>query len=341
MIRLECDYACGAHPAVLDKLVTTNGEHTPGYGVDEHCKHAARMLKELCQAPDADVHFLVGGTQTNTTVIDAALRPYQGVVSAHTGHIACHETGAIESTGHKVLTLPSEDGKITAQQIDDLCRAHYEDPTAEHTVQPGLIYISNPTELGTIYHLAELEAIHRVARKYDIPLFLDGARLGCALAAEENDITLPDLARLCDAFYVGGTKMGALFGEALVLTHAGLKRDFRYLIKQHGGMFAKGRLLGVQFEALLEDGRYFEIGRHSVSLAMQLKQAFAAKGYPTLVDSPTNQQFPILPNTVLERLAPICTWSLQEKPDADHTAIRFCTSWATTQEEIDRVIAAL
>lgn len=341
MIRLECDYACGAHPAVLDKLVTTNSEHTPGYGVDEHCQNAARMLKELCQAPDADVHFLVGGTQTNATVIDAALRPYQGVVSAHTGHIACHETGAIEATGHKVLTLPSEDGKLTAQQIDDLCRAHYEDPTAEHTVQPGMIYLSNPTELGTIYTLAELEAIHQVARKYDIPLFLDGARLGCALAAEENDIALPDLARLCDAFYVGGTKMGALFGEALVLTHAGLKRDFRYLIKQHGGMFAKGRLLGVQFEALLEDGRYFEIGRHSVSLAMQLKQAFAAKGYPTLVDSPTNQQFPILPNAVLERLAPVCTWSLQGKPDEEHTAIRFCTSWATTQAEIDRVTAAL
>ena len=341
MIRLECDYACGAHPAVLDKLVATNGEHTPGYGVDEHCRHAADLLRELCQAPEAAVHFLVGGTQTNTTLIDAALRPYQGVVSAHTGHIATHETGAIEATGHKVLTIPSEDGKITAQQIDELCRAHYQDPTAEHTVQPGMIYISNPTELGTIYRLEELEAIRAVADQYAIPLFLDGARLGCALAAPENNVTLPDLARLCDAFYVGGTKMGALFGEALVITHPALQRDFRYMIKQHGGMFAKGRLLGVQFEALLEDGLYFRIGEHSVSLAMQLKEAFAAKGYPTLVDSPTNQQFPILPNALLERLAPICTWSLQEKPDADHTAIRFCTSWATTQEEIDRVIAAL
>lgn len=341
MIRLECDYACGAHPAVLDKLVATNGEHTPGYGVDEHCRHAADLLRELCQAPEAAVHFLVGGTQTNTTVIDAALRPYQGVISAHTGHIATHETGAIEATGHKVLTIPSEDGKITAQQIDDLCRAHYQDPTAEHTVQPGMIYISNPTELGTIYRLEELEAIRAVADRYDIPLFLDGARLGCALAAPENDVTLPDLARLCDAFYVGGTKMGALFGEALVITRPALQRDFRYLIKQHGGMFAKGRLLGVQFEALLEDGLYFRIGEHSVSLAMQLKAAFAAKGYPTLVDSPTNQQFPILPNTLLEKLAPICTWSLQEKPDSDHTAIRFCTSWATTQGEIDTIIAAL
>lgn len=341
MIRLECDYACGAHPAVLDKLVATNGEHTPGYGVDEHCRHAADLLRGLCQAPEAAVHFLVGGTQTNTTLIDAALRPYQGVISAHTGHIATHETGAIEATGHKVLTIPSQDGKITAQQIDHLCRAHYEDPTAEHTVQPGMIYISNPTELGTIYHLEELEAIRAVADRYDIPLFLDGARLGCALAAPDNDITLPDLARLCHAFYVGGTKMGALFGEALVIPHPALQRDFRYMIKQHGGMFAKGRLLGVQFEALLEDGLYFQIGRHSVSLAMQLKAAFAAKGYPTLVDSPTNQQFPILPNSLLEKLAPICTWSLQEKPDSDHTAIRFCTSWATTQAEIDTIIAAL
>ena len=341
MIRLECDYACGAHPAVLERLVSTNAEHTPGYGVDEHCQNAARMLKALCQRPDADIHFLVGGTQTNMTLIASALRPHQGVVSAHSGHIAVHETGAIEATGHKVLTIPSEDGKITAQQIDALCQAHLQDPTAEHTVQPGMIYISNPTELGTIYKLAELEAIHAVAEQYGLPLFLDGARLGCALAAEENDVTLADLGRLCDAFYVGGTKMGALFGEALVLTNSALKKDFRYLIKQRGGMLAKGRLLGVQFEALLENGLYFDIGRHSVSLAMQLKRAFAAKGYPFLVDSPTNQQFPILPNSLLERLAPVCTWSLQCKPDQTHTAVRFCTSWATTQAEIDQITALL
>ncbi len=341
MIRLECDYACGAHPKVLERLVSTNSEHTPGYGVDEHCQNAARMLKELCQRPDADVHFLVGGTQTNMTLIAAALRPHQGVVSADSGHIAVHETGAIEATGHKVLTIPSQDGKITAAQIDTLCQYHLQDPTAEHTVQPGMVYISNPTELGTIYSLAELEAIRAVTAKYDLPLFLDGARLGCALAAEDNDVTLADLARLCDAFYVGGTKMGALFGEALVLTNAALKKDFRYLIKQRGGMLAKGRLLGVQFETLLENGLYFDIGRHSVGLAMQLKRAFAAKGYPTLVDSPTNQQFPIVPNTLLERLADVCTWSLQAKPDEEHTAIRFCTSWATTQAEIDQIIALL
>lgn len=341
MIRLECDYACGAHPAILERLVSTNGEHTPGYGVDEHCQNAARMLKQLCQRPDADVHFLVGGTQTNMTLIAAALRPHQGVVSADSGHVAMHETGAIEATGHKVLTIPSADGKLTAQQIDALCQAHLEDPTAEHTVQPGMIYLSNPTELGTIYRLEELEAIRTAADKYGLPIFLDGARLGCALAAEGNDITLANLARLCDAFYVGGTKMGALFGEALVLTAPALKRDFRYLIKQRGGMLAKGRLLGVQFEALLENGLYFDIGRHSVRLAMQLKQAFVDRGYPMLVDSPTNQQFPILPNALLERLAGVCTWSLQAKPDPEHTAVRFCTSWATTQAEIDQIIALL
>lgn len=341
MIRLECDYACGAHPAVMERLIATNGEATPGYGVDEHCKRAAGMVRELCEREDVDVHFLVGGTQTNTTVISAALRPYQGVLSAHTGHIAVHETGAIEATGHKVLTIPGVDGKITAAQIEKEMTAHLQDPTAEHTVQPGMVYISNPTELGTIYSLAELTAIREVTQRYGLILFVDGARLGSALGAEENDITLPDLARLSDAFYLGGTKMGALFGEALVLSHEGLKRDFRYMIKRHGGMLAKGRLLGVQFEALLENGRYFEIGRHCVSLAMQLKRACGEKGYPMLVDSPTNQQFPILPNEVLERLAPVCTWSVQEKVDEEHTAIRFCTSWATTQEDIDRVVELL
>ena len=341
MIRLECDYACGAHPAVLERLVTTNGESTPGYGVDEHCRNAAELIKKLCDSPDADVHFLVGGTQTNTTVISAALRPYQGVLSADTGHIAVHETGAIEATGHKVLTIPGKDGKLTARQIEDAMLAHLHDPTAEHTVQPGMVYISNPTELGTIYSLEELTAIREVTRRYGVLLFVDGARLGSALGVRENDITLPDLARLCDAFYIGGTKMGALFGEALVLTHSGLKADFRYMIKRHGGMLAKGRLLGVQFEALLENGLYFEIGRHGVELAMEIREACKEKGYPMLVDSPTNQQFPILPNEVLTRLEPVCTWSVQENIDEEHTAIRFCTSWASTREEIRQVIALL
>ena len=238
----------------------------------------------------------------------------------------------------RVITV---NGKITAQQIDQLCLAHQQDPTAEHTVQPGMVYLSNPTELGTIYTLAELEEIRKVTQRYGLFLFLDGTRLGCALAAAENDVTLPDLGRLCDAFYLGGTKMGALFGEALVLTHPALKQDFRYQIKQRGGMLAKGRLLGIQFEALLDNGLYFDIGSHCVALAMKLKKAFQEKGYPLLVDSPTNQQFPILPNQVLERLKPVCTWSLQGHPDPEHTAVRFCTSWATTQEEIDQIIGLL
>lgn len=339
MIRLECDYACGAHPAVLEKLVATNGEETPGYGVDSHCAAAAQRIRELCACPDADVHFLVGGTQTNLTVIGAALRSHQGVISAGCGHISVHETGSIEATGHKVLTIPSEDGKITAGQIEKLYLDHVNDPTAEHMVQPGMIYISNPTEYGAIYTLSELEAIRAVADRYALPLFLDGARLACALAAKENDVTLPDLARLCDAFYIGGTKMGALFGEALVLTNSALKKDFRYHIKQRGGMLAKGRLLGVQFEALLEGERYFDIGRHCVELAMQLKDAFARKGYEFLVDSPTNQQFVVLSDEVLERLKDVCTWSHMGTPREGYTAVRFCTCWATTREDIEKVTA--
>ncbi len=341
MIWLECDYTCGAHPAVLKHLVETNGENTPGYGLDPHCENAAQMIRELCQAPDAAVHFLVGGTQANLTVISAALRPHQGVVSADTGHIFAHESGAIEATGHKVLTVPTPDGKLTATQIDALCQAHADDPTAEHTVQPGMVYLSNPTELGTIYTLAELEAIREVTRRRDLLLFLDGARLGCALAVEDSGVTLPALARLCDVFYIGGTKMGALFGEALVFPDPALARDFRYLIKQKGGMFAKGRLLGVQFEALLSDGLYFQIGRHAVELAMELRRVLEEKGYPMPVPSPTNQQFPILPNEVLKRLEGVCTWSHMSCPDPEHTQVRFCTSWATTREEIEKVAALL
>ena len=258
MVRFECDYAAGAHPKVLQALVDTNLEEHPGYGTDPHCDRARALLRDLCQAPDAHIHFLVGGTQANTTVISAALRPHQGVICAQTGHINVHESGAVEATGHKVLTIPSQDGKLTAHQIAQFCQGHYDDPTAEHTVQPGLIYLSHPTELGTVYSVAELEDIRRVADQYHLTLFVDGARLVYGLAA--SDVTLPDLARLCDVFYLGGTKAGTLFGEAVVITQDSLKQDFRYLIKRHGGLLAKGRLLGVQFEALLEDGLYLDIG---------------------------------------------------------------------------------
>ena len=339
MIRFECDYTTGAHPKILEALVSTNGESTPGYGVDVHCERARVMLRALCEAPEAGVHFLVGGTQTNATVISAALRPHQGVLCAQTGHINVHETGAIEAGGHKVLTLPGEDGKITAAQISQFCQAHYTDTAHEHIVQPGMVYLSQPTELGTVYTLAELEEISRVCRRYRLSLFVDGARLPCALAA--SDVTLPDLARLCDAFYLGGTKAGLLFGEALVISSPSLNREFRYLIKQHGGMLAKGRLLGVQFEAFLSDGLFLDIGKQEVAQAMRLRQAFSSKGWPLFVDSATNQQFPVLPNEAVAALKGSYSFETWAKVDGEHTAVRFCTSWSTTDADVDTLIADL
>ena len=336
MIRFECDYITGAHPKVLQALVDSNLEPHPGYGEDEYCARAAQLIRELCQAPEADVHFLVGGTQTNTTVIASALRPHQGVISTELGHIALHETGAIESTGHKVLTVPTQDGKLTAQQVEQVCREHLEDEAMEHKVQPGMVYLSHPTELGTVYTRAELEAICAAAHRYHIPVFVDGARLAYGLAA--SDITMPDLARLADVFYIGGTKSGALFGEAVVITNDSLKRDFRYFIKQRGALLAKGRLLGVQFLALLSDGLYEQIGRTAVAQAMRIKQAFQDKGWPFLVDSPTNQQFVVVPDPVYERIRQSYSTEHNGKPDPDHTAIRFCTTWSTRDEDIDALI---
>ena len=339
MIRFECDYTTGAHPKILEALVNTNDEACPGYGVDEHCERARAMLRELCQAPGAGVHFLVGGTQANTTIIAAALRPHQGALCAETGHINTHESGAIESTGHKVLALPAENGKITARQIHDYCKAHHSNPAWEHMVQPGLVYLSQPTELGTVYTLAELEEVSQTARRWKLPLFVDGARLACGLAA--SDVALPDLARLCDVFYLGGTKAGLLFGEAVVITNPALNKDFRYLIKQHGGMLAKGRLLGVQFEAFLTDNLFEEIGRQEVAQAMRLRQAFQDKGWPFFVDSVSNQQFPILPNGAVAVLRRKYSFEVWEKVDQAHTAVRFCTSWSTTDQDIDALIADL
>lgn len=337
MIRFECDYTTGAHPKILEALVNTNGESTPGYGVDGHCEHARAMLRELCQTPGAGVHFLVGGTQANTTVIAAALRPHQGVLCAETGHINVHESGAIEAAGHKVLPLPAVDGKISARQIDEYCQDHYDNAAWEHMVQPGMVYLSLPTELGTVYSLAELEEISTVCRRRGLPLFVDGARLACGLAA--SDVTLPDLGRLCDVFYLGGTKAGLLFGEAVVITNPALNKDFRYLIKQHGGMLAKGRLLGVQYEAFLKDELFLEIGKQEVAQAMRLQKAFVDKGFPLYVPSPTNQQFIVLPNEVLGALEQKYSFEVWEKADAEHTAVRFCTSWSTTDGDVDALIA--
>ena len=263
MIYFNNDYAEGCHPKVLEALIKTNMEQAPGYGTDDHCRSAADRIRSLCKDSTLAVHFLVGGTQANLTVIDAALRPHQGVVGADTAHINVHETGAVEATGHKVLWLPGQDGKITAEQIRACVLEHRTNESFEHTVQPKMVYLSNPTELGTLYSLHELEEISCACRELGLYLFVDGARLGYGLEAKGNDVTLPDLARLCDVFYIGGTKVGALFGEAVVISNPALKEDFRYLIKQHGGMLAKGRLLGVQFEALLEGGLYFEISRQA------------------------------------------------------------------------------
>ena len=340
MIRFECDYAEGCHPSILEALAATNYEQTAGYGEDPHCDRARAMIRQACQAPDADVHFLVGGTQANTTVIAAALRPHQGALCAATGHINCHETGAIESTGHKVLPLPSTDGKITAEQIEAAYQAHWNDVTHEHIVQPGLVYLSHPTENGTTYTLEEMTAISDVCRSRGLILFVDGARLAYGLAAQP-DLDLPALTRLCDVFYIGGTKVGALFGEAVVITKEELKRDFRYYIKQRGGMLAKGRLLGIQYECLMEKGLYFDLGRQAVELALKLRAAFEEKGIALRYDSRTNQQYPILTNDQMARLGEKYAFSFWEKVDDTHSAVRFCTSWCTQAEQVEALIADL
>ena len=335
MIYFNNDYAEGCHPKVLEALIRTNLEQTPGYGEDAYCKCAAEKIRALCGREDAAVHFLVGGTQTNLTVIDAALRPHQGALCARSGHIHAHETGAVEATGHKVLALPSEDGKITAAQVRQAVMAHRSDGSFEHMVQPKLVYISNPTELGTLYTLSELETLSATCRELGLYLFLDGARLGYGLAAAGNDVTLQDIARLCDVFYIGGTKVGALFGEAVVITHPALKEDFRYLIKQHGGMLAKGRLLGVQFDALMTDNLYFDIAARADALADKLRKTMNDLHIPFLVPGITNQLFPILPDAVLAELAKNYVFCEQERVDKTHRAVRFCTSWATREADVD------
>lgn len=337
MIRFECDYGEGCHPAILERLTATNFEQTPGYGEDIYCQRAAARIKEQAQCPEAQVHFLVGGTQANLIVIASILRPHQGVIAAESGHINVHETGAIESTGHKILSLPSEDGKISAEQIQEVYDAHYQQDGPEHTVQPGMVYISQSTENGTVYTKAELEAISATCRKLGMPLFLDGARLGYGLAA--SDLTLADVARLCEVFYIGGTKVGALFGEAVVITAEALQQDFRYAIKQHGAMLAKGRLLGIQFDTLLEEDRYWQIARKAVEQALRIKAAFADKGCAFRYDSPSNQQFPILTESQLEQLGQKYAYSVIEKLSDGRTVVRFCTSWATKEEDVQALIA--
>lgn len=341
MVYFNNDYSEGCHETVLQALCRTNLEQTPGYGEDCYCAAAAAKIKALCGRDDLAVHFLVGGTQTNLTVIAAALRPHQGALCAVSGHIHAHETGAVEATGHKVLTLPSSDGKITAQQVRTAVLAHRSGSSFEHTVQPKLVYISNPTELGTLYSLAELESLSQTCRELGLYLFLDGARLGYGLASRENDLTLQDIARLCDVFYIGGTKVGALFGEAVVIGNPALAEDFRYLIKQHGAMLAKGRLLGVQFDVLMRDNLYVEIASHAVRLADKIRNTLDDLNVPYLVPGSTNQIFPILPDAVLTELAKEYVFCEQERVDETHRAIRFCTSWATREEAVDGLCQTL
>ena len=341
MLRFECDYGEGAAPAVLDLLQQTNFDQTPGYGEDEYCAKAAAQIRSLCDAPDADVHFFVGATQVNLTVIAAALKPWQGVLCADSGHIHVHETGAVEATGHKCLALPGKNGKITARQVRKAVEEHRANASHEHEVQPGMVYISNPTEVGTLYNKEELTDISAACYELGLYLFVDGARMAYGLTSPANDLSLQDYAALCDVFYLCGTKCCALFGEAVVITNDDLKPDFRYCLKQHGGMLAKGRLLGEQFLALLdgEDGSgsslYFTMAKKADEQALRIRAAFEAKGCKVLHDSPTNQQFFVLPDEWYDKLAETYAMTHMGKPDKHHTAVRICTSWATVKENVD------
>jgi threonine aldolase len=340
MIYFKSDYMEGAHPEVMRRLVETNLEHTSGYGTDKYTEHAKELIREACGQKDADVFLLVGGTQTNSTVIDGLLSHHEGVVAAESGHINVHESGAIEACGHKVLVLPQHDGKVCADELQQFITDFYKDDSYEHCVAPGMLYISHPTELGTLYSLDELTRLSDVCHKADIPMFIDGARLGYGLAADTTDVTLRDIARLSDVFYIGGTKVGAMFGEAVV-ARKGLMKHFTPLIKQHGALLAKGRLLGVQFETLFTDNLYETISHTAIRMAMKMKRGFIDKGYRLFMDSPTNQQFVILPNDKLDELSEKVVFELWGIRGEYETPVRFVTSWATTEESVDELIAML
>ena len=331
----------GAHPEVLQRLIDTNLQQTVGYGADPYTARAKALIREACGAPEAQVHFLVGGTQTNATVIDGLLARHEGVLAAESGHISVHESGAIEATGHKVLTLPQYEGKVRAEDVAHYIDEFYRDDTYEHMVAPGMLYISFPTEYGTLYSLEELKALSEVCHTREISLYIDGARLGYALGAEECDVTLGDLARLADVFYIGGTKVGALFGEAVVVTNPKLLPHFFPLIKQHGALLAKGRLLGVQFEALFSNGLYEQIGRKATSLALRLREGFERLGYSAVVNSPTNQQFFRLPNRVIDALMPHAGFEYWGPRGTTESTVRFVTSWSTTDQDITDLLSLL
>ncbi|NLB91647.1 MAG: aminotransferase class I/II-fold pyridoxal phosphate-dependent enzyme [Clostridiales bacterium] len=341
MLYFDSDYMEGAHPAILERLSALNLEKQPGYGSDAYCRQAKEKILAACACPQGEVFFLTGGTQTNAAVIKALLRPIQGVFSADTGHINVHEAGAIEGTGHKVLTLKNRQGKIAAQQVAAYMEGFFADESHPHMVQPGMVYISHPTEMGTLYTKGELQALREVCDKYDLPLFLDGARLGYGLAAEGTDVDLATIARYCDVFYIGGTKVGALFGEAVVFSRPRLAKGFFTLMKQQGALLAKGWLLGLQFDTLFTQNRYITIAQNALAMAQQLKEGLKTKGYEFAFDSPTNQQFVILENTHMEELAKKVSFSFWEKRDETHTVVRFATSWATSEEQVEELLRLL
>lgn len=337
MYSFNNDYSEGAHPRILEAMMTSNLTQNDGYSLDTHTEHAKELIKKEIKRDDVDIHMIVGGTQTNTLAIAAALRPYQAVISTTTGHINVHETGAIEATGHKVLAMPSPEGKLTPAIIQQSLDFH----TDEHMVQPKMVYISNSTEIGTQYTKAELEAISHFCRQHDLYLFMDGARMGAALTSPVNDLTLADIAQLTDVFYIGGTKNGALFGEALIITHPALKPDFRFMIKRHGAMLAKGWLLGIQFEELFQNNLFYDLAAHSNEMATRLRDGITAKSYQFSSNSMTNQLFPIFPDTLIEKLSRDFLFSFNGRMDETHSIIRLVTSWATKPEAVEAFLQAL
>ncbi len=341
MFSFECDYLQGAHPKILEALIATNLDTQPGYGADCFTAAAVEKIKTAFACPNHDVYLLTGGTQTNALVIDSLLRPYEGVISAVSGHINAHEAGAIEYTGHKVLALPATDGKLDAADVAAYIRNFYADPTWPHMVKPGMVYISHPTEYGTLYTADELQALAAVCREYRIPLFLDGARLGYGLMSRDTDVTPALLAQLCDVFYIGGTKVGALCGEAVVFRPGLMPAQFATIVKQHGAMVAKGRLMGVQFDTLFTDGLYFDISAHAIDMAEKMKDLFRRKGYTFFKETPTNQQFVLLEDGQLAALQDKVGFSIWEKADPTHTVVRFATCWATTDQDLARLEAIL
>lgn len=341
MLSFECDYNRGAHPAILKELIETNFVSQPGYGADEYSESAKEKIKSACNWPDAEIFFLMGGTQSNAVVIDALTKSYEGVVAADTGHISTHEAGAIEACGHKVLTLPNHQGKIYANELLSLLKSFYADENFEHMVFPGIVYISHPTEYGTLYSKQELRDISAVCREYKIPLYLDGARLAYGLTSKATDVNLHDICELCDAFYIGGTKCGTLCGEAVVFTNKNMPSHFLTIVKNHGALSAKGRLAGAQFDALFTDKLYYKIGAHANEMAEILKKGLIEKGYRIFIDSPTNQQFVILENNKMEALKKYVSFSYWEKYDENHTVVRFATSWATTKDETEKLLEIL